>query len=266
MFEWFKNIREKQEEVIPVLAKELFRSTSLAVAIADAIADYSKDVKDGIVSAPAYKRKDSNVVDIWKDTRLEALWVLWTHGASDIMIIAQPSEQKNILDVFFEEKPQYEYPHQPSNEPVHDTFQAIFQVYLFLNEAGSAVMDLETDRNTLKIKGRNIFDEFEKSAKQLRVQWGEFDSAVHGSGDLPPMPSTILEVLFNDVTKKSKAIALSAIFGPDYEAGILHLQKIVREKLTKKGKTEDSINEQIRDLQKTTQKLLSAQDPDHIEL
>ena len=264
MLEWFKKKREKQEKVIPGVVKELMASKSLAVAIAKTITNYSEDVKNGIVSAPAYKRKDSNVVDIWRDTRLEALQLLWNYGASDVMLLANAPTQKTVLDVLFKEKPQYEYPHQPSSDPVHDTLQAIFQVYLYLSEAGSAVMDLETDRNTLKIKKETIFDEFERNAEQLRVQWKGFDSAVHGSGDLPPMPNTILEVLFKDVTKKSKTIALSAQFGPDYEAGILHLEEIISERLTKKGETKDSIKKQIRKVQETTQKLLSALDPDHM--
>jgi hypothetical protein len=265
MFEWFKKKREKQKKVVPGIAKGLMGAKSLAVAIAETIANYSEDLQSGIISTPAYKRKDSNVVDIWRDTRLEALWCLWNYGASDVMLLANAPTQTTVLDAFFEEKPlQYEYPHQPSSDPVFDTLQAICQVYLYLNKAGSAVMDLETDRNTLMIKKKTIFDEFERNAEQLHVKWKEFDSAVYGSGDLPPMPNTILEVLFKDVTKKSKTIALSAQFGPDYEAGILYLEEIISEKLTKKGETKDSIKKQIRKMQETTQKLLSALDPDHM--
>jgi hypothetical protein len=264
MFSWFKKKRQKQETAVPESVKEFIRSKSLAVAIAEAIADFAEEVQNGKISTPAYLQQKSSVVDIWKDTRLEALWLLWDHGASDVMILADPPTQKQVLDVFFEEKPQFEFPHQPSNDPVQDTLQALFKVYLYLNEAGSAVMNLETDRNTLKIKGKTILDEFERNAEQLRIRWNHFDDAIHASGDLPPMPNTILEVLYRDVTEKSKTIALTAKFGPNYKAYIMDLEHSTRRVLEKKGAPEDIINEQIRYIQKTTQILLSAHDPDLI--
>ena len=112
-------------------------------------------------------------------------------------------------------------------------------------------------------KKKPIIDEFERGIKRLHVQWSEFDSAIRGSNSLPPEPSTIFDILYKDITKKSKIIALSAMFGHDHMAMIKEDEQHIRKRFREQGKSEKYIEEQIRIIQKTTQNLLSAQDPDH---
>lgn len=233
---------------------------ALATALAETIADYVRAVDSGKVSAPAYERKGDSVVRIWGDTRLEALRYLWGYGASDAMLLADYRQQKKLLDDFFEEKPQYEFPHHPSGETAHDTLQALFQAYLFLGKAGTAVADKETDSTSLELANKNIFSDFEEKASKLRVLWNGFESALNNSSQLPEMPSTLLDLLYKDVTKKAKGIALSAQFGPNYESGMQHLIKRVEKDIEDQGDSE----QKIKKIQNTMKSLLEADDPDHV--
>jgi hypothetical protein len=264
MFGWFKKKPSARANVIPDVIKQMMEPMALATALAETISEYFKAVEKGKVSSPAYQRKGDSVVGIWTDTRLEALRHLWGYGASDAMLLADHRQQTRLLNAFFEKKPQLEYPRHPSHEPIHDTLQAVFQVYLFLNNAGSVVGDKETDRLTLKLVNKTIFDDFEQQAKVLWSQWIDFEQAVHGSSALPSMPATLLEVLYKDVTKKAKTIALSGQFGPNYQSGINYLVEVARDQLRKQGESEESIDKQVQQILSTTQKVLEAHDPDHL--
>lgn len=264
MFDLFKKKKTPRTEVVPPLFKQFIGPMVLATALAETISSYMRAVDSGEVSAPAYARKGDSVVGIWGDTRLEALRHLWGYGASDAMLLADHLQQKKLLDVFFEGKPQYEFPHQPLGEAVHDTFQALFQVYLFLGKAGTAVADKETYGASLKLANRNIFSEFEEGARKLRGLWSSFESAINNSNKPPEMPSTLLDLLYKDVTKKTKGIALSAKFGPDYEVGMQYLVKTVEKKMKEQGNSEQNIKEQMQKIQNTMKILLEADDPDHV--
>jgi len=264
IFSWLKKKKTPRSEEIPGVLKQFMEPMALATVLAETISNYAGAVKAGKVSSPAYERKGDSVVGIWSDTRIEALHHLWGYGASDAMLLAEHRQQKKLLNEFFEGKPQFEFPHQPSYDPIHDTLQALFQVYLFLSKAGTAVADKDTDSTSLKLANKNIFNEFEEQAKTLKVSWNAFEKALNNSIDLPTMPSTLLELLYKDVTKKSKGIALSAQFGPNYEAGIQYLVKIVEKQMKEQGSSEHSIKEEIQKIQNMMMKVLEADDPDHV--
>jgi hypothetical protein len=252
MFGWFKKKHQQDKSSLPESIERMMMTKSLATAIADHVSSYSKDVQDGkLLPTPAYIHVDDySILDIWRFTRLEALSHLYSHRGSDVLLLAEPPIQKKILDFFFENKPQDEHSRQPSNDPIHNIIQAMYEVYSYLSKAGSAVADGETCNLRLRSKNKTIFCEFETNAQQLRVQWDKFDSV-----KLPPFPPFILEVLYKDVTKKSKTIALTAKLGPDYEGNLKGLLQAMRERLT---------DEEVRTVQETYQKVLTAQDPDHI--
>lgn len=143
-------------------------------------------------------------------------------------------------------------------------YGTLFQVYLFLNKAGSAVGDKETDSHTLRLANKTIISEFEQHSSALWAQWIAFEQAVRGSGVLPAMPSTLLEILYKDVTKKAKTIALATQFGPDYESGMNYLANILQKQMKDQGDSEDSINMQLEQVRSTMKKVLAADDPDHL--
>ena len=265
MFGWFKKKHTLHSGAVPPILERFLKPMALATALAETISEYVKAVNNGDASSPAYQRKEDSVVGIWSDTRLEALHHLWDYGASDTSLLADHRQQKNLLDAFFEKKPQYKYPHQPSGERVHDTLQALFQVYLFLGKAGSAVADKETDSGSLILANKTIFSDFEQQAKTLWAQWISFEQATRSSGDLPPMPSTLLELLYKDVTIKAKTIALSAQFGPDYQAGMNYLVNTVQEQMKTRGESEDNINKQTGQIRSMMKKVLAADDPNRLD-
>ena len=78
------------------------------------------------------------------------------------------------------------------------------------------------------------------------------------------MPSTLLDLLYKDVTKKAKGIALSAQFGPNYESGMQYLAKRTEKLMKEQGDSEQKIKEQMQKIQNTMKSLLEADDPDHV--
>ena len=144
------------------------------------MSDYVKAVKKGDISVPACKRLGDSVVGIWTDTRSEALCLLFGQGA-DAMLLADHRNQEKLLNSLFNEAPHLEFPHERSNEPIHDTLQAVFRVYMYLNEVGAAVGDKETDRATLKLARKTVFSDFEEQAKVILQKWKTFDEAIRGS-------------------------------------------------------------------------------------
>lgn len=253
-------------EEVPETLQQFIKPMALLNALTETVSEYSKAVGSGKISSPAYKREGDSVVGIWNDTRLEALSHLWGYGASDVGMLTdyRDRQQEKLLDALFNDKPHLEYPHQPSGDPIHDTLQALFRVYLFLGEAGSAVVDKETDSRFLELKHKNIFSDFEEQAKSLRTSWSDYEKELRGSKDLPSMPPTVLETLYRDVTKKSKTIALSAQFGPDYHAGMKHFLNVAKEEIAKQEESAETISEQIREIESTLQALMAADDPDHV--
>ena len=264
-----KKKQPSQESIIPKMVEQSLRSMSLVAALSEIVVEYLKDIKARRVAFPAHKRlihkqQNASVLEIWRDTRLEALHYLFRYGSSQAILLATQNKQKLLLDYYFEKKPHLEFPYQPSSDRIHDTWQTVLKAYLYLDEIGEWTEDWE-DIHDVKLftKKKPIIDEFERGIKRLHVQWSEFDSAIRGSNSLPPEPSTIFDILYKDITKKSKTIALSAMFGHDHMAMIKENEQHTRKRFREQGKSEKYIEEQIRIIQKTTQNLLSAQDPDH---
>ena len=271
MFRWLtKKKQQSQESAIPNIVEQELRSLSLVTKLSKVISDYLKDVKSGRMAFPAHKRlmhkqKNSSVLEIWRDTRLEALHHIFRYGSSHAILLDKQNKQKELLDIYFKKKPHLEFPHQPSGDVIHDTFQAVFKAYLYLDETGEwSEEPISIHDVNLFTKKKPIIDEFEREMKRLREQWSEFESAIHDSKSLPSAPSTIFDILYKDITKKSKTVALSSMFGSDYMAGIKKLEQHTRNLFKEQGNSEEQIDERMRDAQKTTQKLLSAQDPDQM--
>ena len=78
------------------------------------------------------------------------------------------------------------------------------------------------------------------------------DSRTNGSKEpVPELPRTLIEILYDDVTVKTKSVALSAVFGPSYETGIKHMEKLASEH-----------GGDISDVRATIARVLTAKDPD----
>lgn len=250
MFNWFKKGRSPEQE----LADKLLGPQALAIAIAETVRNYTDGVKAGQIQYPAHRREKSGVAQIWNDVRLEALHKMFGFGRADLLSLADIRRQTDLLNAFINDKPHLQLP-QPSGETVADTWQAVWQVYVYLDAVGSELADVETDRTTLKAKGADIFDGFTKLATHLHAQWVAYDLTPDGVSP-GPLPGTIIDILWADVTAKTKSIAISKVFGPSHEAGF----KYVLNLFEKEGKPGD-----VEKMKTEFAKLRAAKQPEDIQ-
>lgn len=247
MWKWFKR-KQRPADDLKALAERLLGPSALAAALAETVRDYAAAVKAGKLSYPAHRRKGASVVEIWADLRIEALHKLFNFGKSDPFLLSDPRHQADLLACFLNDRAHLEMP-QPRGMVIPDTIQAMWQVYLYLDAAGSEVADRETDRTSLKLEGRSILDRIEAGCAELRERMAALRAGT-GDGSIPP---TMIELLYEDVTTKAKSIALSAKFGPHYEGGI----RFVEDQLAKQG-------DDLASFRATVARVLAAKDPDHL--
>jgi hypothetical protein len=262
VFGWFK---KKAAPEVPSALRELVDRTlgpmALAVAVADLARDYTRDVQAGRVSYPAHKRKDASVVEVWADTRIEALRCIMGFVQADPIMLCDTREQARLLDKFLNDRPQFSFP-QPSGDRYAQTIQAMWQVYVYLDKVGSVVADPDTDRDALKVAGKTILDTLLRRAGELREEWRAFELALQSGRSLPPRPETLFEAMYADVTAKTKTIALATRFGPDYHSNMKWLVNRVREKLQKERRPTAEIEAAAQEMQRTMDRTMAATDPD----
>lgn len=256
MFGWFKKKAPDLSPEMKALAERLFGPQALSIAIAKSVSDYADGVKAGSIEYPAHRRTPPNVEMVWRDLRLEALQRMFGFGQADLMMLADIRRQPELLTSFMDERPHLEYP-QPRGQPVADTLQAVWQVYLYLDAVGTEVADQSTDRAALKAKGRDILSNFTAEASELRNLWAAYDQVLRVTTDpLPDMPRTMIDLLWADVTVKTKSIALSTVFGPYPESGMQHLLSIV----AKQGTPQEVVTAKA-----SLNRVRAAREPDDIQ-
>jgi hypothetical protein len=255
MFGWFKRKPETVDAGVLDEFIEKFEGPSiLATGIAIAAKEYVDGVRAGRLKHPAHLHKDLGVLGIWRGVENEALLAMFGFGQADVMLLAEQPKQAELLTCFLDERPYLEMP-QPRGEVMADTIQSIGQVYQYLTEVGSSVADRETDRLTLRYsKNKSILDALIEQACHARDGWKAFETAMRtDSGTLPERPATLIEIVYKDVTLKSKSIALSTIFGPLYEENIKYLSGRIS-------------NDQARkDFDELVARIMNATDPDDVE-
>lgn len=248
MWGWLKKKPRQQDDELRALAEQLLGPQALATALAETVRDYVAAVQAGKLSYPAHRREGANVVEIWADLRIEALHKMFNFGQSDPFLLADQRRQSELLGCFLDGRAHLEMP-QPRGAVLPDTIQGMFQVYIYLADAGSEVADRETDRAGLKLEGRSILDRIESECVALRSKIAALRAGT-GDGTIPP---TMIELLYEDVTAKAKSIALSAKFGPNYEGGINFAEDL----LAKQGTD-------VAPFRASVARVLAAKDPDHL--
>jgi hypothetical protein len=254
MRRWFKKKNASLSEDLRRSATKFIAPQALAVAIAETVSNYTDDVAANRIAYPAHRRKNASVVEIWRDLRLEALHKLFNFGKTDIYLLAEHRRQLEILRCFLDEGVHPKTVQQGSDS-ITDTLQAISGVYAYLTAAGSEVADRETDFNRLKLKKALITDKLMETARTTKEDWADFERAISSPNEaLPSLPLTMLEVIYKDITEKAKSIALSAVFGPSYEAGMKHDEKL----LIERGGDATAIRAVMN-------RVLTATDPDNVQ-
>lgn len=247
MFGWFK--KKKQP------LGTMLESQSLAIAIAEIVNEYFSAVEAGTISMPAYKRKNANIEEVWVDTRIEIFRFMFV-GVSDLLLLSETQRQMEILDYFFNNKPIVKL----INEPINDTLYCIYKLYGYIEAIGIEVGDV----TIVELRNKTIMDKFNASLKKAHDEWSQFEVAVKGTGSLPPLPDTIFNILYKDITLKSKTIAFSAVLGPYYVNMFRTLQERSKDSLRAKGYPEKLISEEMQVNNREFEKLLALDDPDHL--
>lgn len=263
---WLRKSTQRPQTELPPGLQQLFARTAgplaLAAGLAAAVAEHMKDVKEGRSSYPAYKRKNSSVVEVWRDTRLEAFSTLWGFGQSEPALLADFQQQVILLRCLLDDRP-YLHLRQPAGEKVADTIQALWQTYCHLNKAGTSVADPKTDRTALYLAGRDIFSDLTERAAGLRQEWHEYKAGLEARDESrPAMPKTLFEIAYEDVTAKAKTIALAAQFGPDWTKNMQMMVDRLREQMRKERRKPQEIEKFVNEAQTTWQHVLNAKDPD----
>ena len=253
MWGWFKRKAPPPNGEAERFVRKLLTPMATVAVLAENVRTYFEAVKAGSVSFPAHRRKGASVVQIWIDLRLEALRNLFDFGYSDPTLLADHRRQLELLNCYLDERPHLEMP-QPRGEAIPDTIQAVWQVYVYLSDVGTEVLDRDSWSSALENSGRSLLDKLNESANELRSQWVKYDGAVRSnSAPLPELPRTLIEALWEDVTAKSKSVALTTIFGPSYETGINFMEQLV----VKQGGDASTVRESMN-------RILAAKDPDEI--
>ncbi len=228
MWGWFKRKRPPPNRELDGLLHQFIDPRALAVALAETVQAYALEVKAGRISVPAHRHTEASAVAIWRNLRMETFALLFNHGTADLFLLSEHQRQREVLDCFLDERPHLEMP-QPRGQPIPDTLQAVWRAYIHLDSIGSEVGDKDTDQRTLRQEGRSILDELTSKAVALREGWSAFAARQVVTGERQPMPGTMIEAVYEDLTAKTKSIALSAKFGPNPKATIRWLEDRMKE-------------------------------------
>lgn len=248
MFNWFGR-RSNKAALIGGQIGRMIDQMALATAVAEAMGAYYRANK----IIPISTDKTAAVVDIWNGTRFEAISRLWNFGATDLNLIINPTTHPILLDAIVSKAMSHLYSREPKNDEIDDTVSAILRVYDYLEnlERDVAVPFFQvSEKNPAFI---SKYGPFIEQMKTLQMKWQGFSFALEKKVELPEQPETVFSVLWRDVTRRSKTIALCARFGPRYMNGVQSVIDYVAKHNENSCRFSDSVV-----------KILSADDPDQL--
>lgn len=250
MFTWVKKLfnNSDKEKAPSKIYDKLIQSMTRAQAIYEITYEHLQNIEQGNTEYPAQKRKSRNVLEIWTFSRIEAFFPFLISKHSNILLLSDLSKQKEILNVWFVEKPHLAFPHSITENEIEETVKSVFKVYI---EMAKIVEEVGADEIG---RGGKLFDSFNEKMKELKNNWDN-------EQDITNLP-LIFDILFEDITSKTKIIALCSVFGPDYSNMMDTLIQHVAESLKQEGKSEKEVNESIEKSRKKFAELLLKKDPD----
>lgn len=243
----FGIFRKKNSDPFRQLAENFVGPIAKAVAITELVAEYARGVNDGTIDYPAHRREQKNVPHIWNDVRLEAFEKMFNFGTANLSLLADRREERSMLAALETMEPQLRLS-EPVGTPHTDTLLAVWRVYEYLDAVGTDVGDASTDRHLLNARGVSIFDKFISKSDELRSARQRY-----AASSSEPMPATLMDILYDDVTSKTKSIAMSAVFGPNPESGITYMLGLI----AKEGKPKD-----VEFMKASVAKLRAAREPE----
>lgn len=167
---------------------------------------------------PAVRRKEDSVLEIWDATRFESIANLWATPGMDIALISDAKCHGKRNKAIFQFDIRADYTADGSD--VGKTCQAIRHVYDYLGAVGEEVFDPQSAPSKLKLHGKRISDVFSQLVRANEADWDKFHFAQAGGREIQSVPQTIFEILWRDVTRLAKNIAICTKFGPDFQSGV----------------------------------------------
>lgn len=251
MFGWINNLfgKKSKHNKLPNILENSIKSMSKAQAIYEITFEHMQRIKQGSAEYPARNRKNKNVLEVWTFTRIEAFLPFLISEHSNIIILGDFSKQKKILKTWFDKKPHLAFPHAVTDNEIEETIKSIFNIYI-----GLAKVVEEVGADEISIGGE-LFNNFNEKMKELKKLW-DIDE------NLTNLP-LIFDLLFEDITYKTKVIALCSIFGPDYENMIDTLMQNMTKELQEQGESTEKIKQSMAKIRKNFTDLLLKNDPDH---
>ncbi len=187
---------------------------------------YLDRVKTLHLVLPAVRRKEDSVLEIWDSTRFEAIANLWATPGIDIALIADAKcHGKPNLPIF---QIDFRNDHSADDSDVGQTCLGIRHVYQYLSAVGEEVFDPQSSPSKLKRHGKRISDNFSALAKANEAEWDKFHYDQAGGHEIQSVPLTIFEILWRDVTRLSKNIAICTKFGPDFQSGVEYRRVVAK--------------------------------------
>jgi hypothetical protein len=222
---------------------------ALAVAVAESASEYHQSQ----AIRPIIRDEKAGVVEVWSGTRLEAISKLWGFGAANLDLLIDPTKHPALLERFIVESSSFLSFSPPCGDEIKDTLSAMLRVYDYIaeleNEVGVPHRQIIKENPTyVSIYGSLVVD-----MRSLLLRWRGFRYALDSKIALPEQPKTIFEIIWKDVTHRSKLIALCGKLGPYYMATVLTL----RDRIQEAGQSSDEFDDLIV-------KVLSVDDPDQL--
>jgi hypothetical protein len=245
---------------MPPFLRRSFEATALAVAIAEVAREYIRDRDARRIIVPAISRgiEQSNISDVWEHTRIEAMLPLFRHGAANLSLLADMSKQKELFDMFVDERPHLKYPHVANNDPLHDTLQAAFQALVYLRErADDAGARFGHEKGFLNL--------FEHTCAFTHLEWCSYAAGSEAARTyLPEMPALMFEILWKEVTRRAKEVAVAWMFGSSFEDAMQRDLAYFRSQMAKQRLPADEIEKEITAIAAQFDRLRTAQEPEQL--
>ena len=187
---------------------------------------YLDRVKTLHLVLPAVRRKEDSVLDIWDSTRFEAMANLWATPGFEMSLISDAKcHGKRNQPIF---QMDFRSDHSGDDSDVGKTCLAIRHVYDYLAAVGEEVFDPQSAPSKLKLHGKRVSDVFAQHVRANEAQWDKFHYNQAGGHEIHDVPQTIFEILWRDVTRVSKNIAICAKFGPDFQSGVQYRRVLAK--------------------------------------
>ena len=200
---------------------------------------------------PAVRRKEDTVIEIWDATRFEAIANLWATPGFEQALIADTKKHGKQNQAIF--RIDFTVDYRKDASASGGTCLGIRHVYDYLSAVGDEIFDPQTAPSKLKAHGRRISDQFVQQVRAVEAEWDRFHFEQASGREIQNVPQTIFQILWADVTRLSKSIAICAKFGPNYQSGVQYRRVLA------KNRPEEL--KRIAELERT---ILPLTDPDEI--